>query len=663
MARFPRVKKRSVLVVLGIAILLLIAAGIFFHILPGPGTVARFFEPKASPETLHPLADAVNAITMPMNSPLIADFLHAPVSEYTPLTIRFLDMSRGAPATWEWDFGDGANASSQDQVHEYRRTGLYNVTLHVAGPDDSVRAVTVNDVLGVARPEPQQVLVDTLRQGTLNKGAYVTFVSTTNDSYCTINGNRRALPNGSVVKLRTNADGAGMMSIRQGNLLKFSVPDATLYINGSQVAQGSSGDCNLPSFRYFSTNFTYAVVPTEGDVRQVAINGQKILAGVENSRILITHDSDDHNADLTLVTSPAFFEGSAAQLAITPAVVADFTPFSPHEGNVPLNITFEDKSAGDPTAWTWDFGDGTRSSEQNPAHRYITPGAYTVSLTASRGDLSDTFTQKDLIVATPPRLVANFSAFPLTGIIPMVVRFTDNSTGSPWMWNWNIWAEGNATPSFLSQQNPVMTFTEPGTYNIWLTVNNIYGSSDMLRPQYITVTDPYRFPAMNLQVQTGKEGYIEKDSCIQFIVRDTPATISINGGYRELRKDSLIRIEALSNQKGDIYIDKGQLLKFSLPDAAIYIDGDLFAVGRIDSIYVPYMADFRTALTYYLEPASSWTTVIENGYQVLGDWDNAWIRFSGIGMNTDGSLRLTVSDNSTLIDGAVNQTVHDWIVE
>ena len=516
MARFPKVKKRSVLAILGIAILLLIAAGIFFHILPGPGMVVRFFEPKASPETLHPLADTVNALTVPMNSPLIADFLHAPVSEYTPLTIRFLDMSRGAPASLEWDFGDGTNASSQDEVHEYRQAGLYNVTLHVARPDGAVRAVTVNDVLGVARPEPQQVLVDTLRQGTLKKGAYVTFLSTTADWYCTINGNRIALPNGSVVKLRTNADGDGMMSIRQGNLLKFSAPDATLYVNGSQVAQGSSGDCNLPSFRYFSTNFTYTVVPTKGDVRQVAINGQKILAGVENSRIILIHDSDDHNADMTLVTTPGFFEGSAAQLAITPAVVADFTTFSPHVGDAPLNITFEDESAGDPITWAWDFGDGARSGEQNPTHRYMTPGAYTVTLTASRGDLSDTFTQKDLIVATPPRLVANFSAFPLMGVIPLVVRFTDNSTGSPWMWNWNIWDEENATPSFSSQQNPVVTFTEPGTYNIWLSVNNIYGSSDLLRPQYITVTDPYRFPATNSRSRPERRG----------ISRKTPASSS-----------------------------------------------------------------------------------------------------------------------------------------
>ncbi|MGA2917197.1 PKD domain-containing protein [Methanoregula sp.] len=663
MARFPRLKKRSVLAVLGIAILILIAAGIFFHILPGPGALARFFEPKASPAVLNPLAGAVNSVTAPMNRPLIADFLHASASEYTPLSIRFIDLSRGSPATWDWDFGDGTTGSLQDQVHEYQKSGLYNVTMRITRPDGSVRSVAVNDVLGIANPEPRQVLVDTLRQGTLEKGSFLTFVSTNSDSYCSINGNRIALPNGSVVKLRTNTDGDGMVSIRQGNLLKFSVPDATLYVNGSQLAQGSSGDCSLPDFRYFSTNFTYTVVPTKGDVRQVAINGQKILAGVENSRIMIVHESDDHNADLTLVTNPAFFEGSAAQLEITPAVIADFSTVSPRAGDAPLNITFGDQSAGDPTAWAWDFGDGSRSTEENPAHRYITPGAYTVTLTASRGALSDTIAEKSFIVATPPRLVANFSAFPIKGVIPLVVRFTDNSTGSPWMWNWNFWEVGNATPSSSSQQNPEITFTEPGTYNVWLSVNNIYGSSDLMRPQYIIVTDPYRFPDTMLQVQTGKQGYIEKDSCIQFIVGNSPATISINGGYRDLPKGALVRIEALSNQKGDIYIDNGQLLKFTLPDAAIYIDGDLVAAGKIDSIYVPYMTDFRTALSYYLEPASSWTTVTENGYRVLGDWDNAWIRFSNIGMNTGGSLRLTVSDNATLIDGADNQTVHDWVVQ
>ena len=661
MARFPRIKKRSILVVLGIVIILLIAAGIIFHLLPGPGTLTRYFEPRAGLEAVHPLADAKNAIGAPMNRPLIADFLEARASDYSPLSIRFLDMSRGSPATWDWDFGDGTHAASKDQVHEYRQPGLYNATLQITRPDGSVRSVTEYDVLGIARPEPHQVLVDTLRQGTLKKGAYVTFVSGYGDSYCTIDGNHLPLPNGSLVKLRSNADGDGMISIRQGNLLKFSVPDATLYINGTQVARGSSGDCNLPDFRYFSTNFTYTVVPTKGDIRQIVLNGQKIRAGVENSRILITHDSGDHNADLTMVTVPAFFEGSAARFDITTAVIADFAA-SPHEGDAPLNVSFTDLSAGGPATWSWDFGDGTRSAEQNPVHQYVTPGSYTVTLIVARGDLSDVDVQKNLVVATPPRLEADFSALPVEGVVPLVVRFSDNSTGSPWMWNWNFWkTDDSVNRSSSSQQNPVITFTEPGNYNVWLSVNNIYGSSDLMRPQYIIITDPYRFPDTKLKVRTGKQGYIEKDSCIQFIVSDTPATISINGGYRNLPKGSLVRIEAMSNQKGDIYMDKGQLLKFGMPDAGLYIDGDLIAVGRIDSIYVPYMTDFRTALNYYLEPASSWTTVNENGYQVLGDWDNAWIRFSNIGMN-DGSLRLSVSDNSTLIDGAVNQTVHDWVI-
>ncbi|KZN66599.1 hypothetical protein N473_09405 [Pseudoalteromonas luteoviolacea CPMOR-1] len=35
------------------------------------------------------------------------------------------------------------------------------------------------------------------------------------------------------------------------------------------------------------------------------------------------------------------------------------------------------------TAYLWDFGDGTTSTEESPTHEYSTPGIYTVSLTAS----------------------------------------------------------------------------------------------------------------------------------------------------------------------------------------------------------------------------------------------------------------------------------------
>lgn len=58
---------------------------------------------------------------------------------------------------------------------------------------------------------------------------------------------------------------------------------------------------------------------------------------------------------------------------------ADFDA-SPISGNVPLNVSFTDKSTGSPTSWYWDFGDGNKSSDQNPTHTYVKAGDYFVTL-------------------------------------------------------------------------------------------------------------------------------------------------------------------------------------------------------------------------------------------------------------------------------------------
>jgi hypothetical protein len=43
-------------------------------------------------------------------------------------------------------------------------------------------------------------------------------------------------------------------------------------------------------------------------------------------------------------------------------------------------VAFKDESTGQITAWHWDFGDGTTSTEQNPQHTYKDPGNYIVVL-------------------------------------------------------------------------------------------------------------------------------------------------------------------------------------------------------------------------------------------------------------------------------------------
>jgi len=53
-------------------------------------------------------------------------------------------------------------------------------------------------------------------------------------------------------------------------------------------------------------------------------------------------------------------------------------------------VSFNDYSIVSITDWSWDFGDGQTSTEQNPLHVYADGGAYNVSLTASGPYGSDT---------------------------------------------------------------------------------------------------------------------------------------------------------------------------------------------------------------------------------------------------------------------------------
>ena len=43
-------------------------------------------------------------------------------------------------------------------------------------------------------------------------------------------------------------------------------------------------------------------------------------------------------------------------------------------------VAFKDHSIGNVTAWKWDFGDGSTSTEQNPQHAYTRAGDFVVTL-------------------------------------------------------------------------------------------------------------------------------------------------------------------------------------------------------------------------------------------------------------------------------------------
>ncbi|MDW5558423.1 MAG: PKD domain-containing protein [Methanosarcina sp.] len=202
----------------------------------------------------------------------------------------------------------------------------------------------------------------------------------------------------------------------------------------------------------------------------------------------------------------------------TNVLVAQFTS-AVTKGSSPLCVKFTDTSTGEPTKWKWDLGDGTTSSKQNPKHEYSKAGSYTVKLTVTNNEGSDTVARTNYIVVTKPAavssntdednveyvdednvqyidedniqyiyedtnaLVAQFTSDVTKGSGPLCVKFTDTSTGEPTKWKWDF---GDGTTS--SKQNPKHEYSKAGSYTVKLTVTNDEGSDTVTRTSYVVVT-------------------------------------------------------------------------------------------------------------------------------------------------------------------------------
>ncbi len=78
--------------------------------------------------------------------------------------------------------------------------------------------------------------------------------------------------------------------------------------------------------------------------------------------------------------------------------------------------------------------------------------------------------------------VARFSGNNVAGCAPILVNFSDESTGNPNFWKWDL---GNGTISYL--QNPSVTYFIPGNYNVKLVVKNAAGQDSLIKTNYVQV--------------------------------------------------------------------------------------------------------------------------------------------------------------------------------
>ena len=85
--------------------------------------------------------------------------------------------------------------------------------------------------------------------------------------------------------------------------------------------------------------------------------------------------------------------------AVPQPPVANFSG-APTSGAAPLVVSFADSSTGEITGWSWDFGDGGTSTEQNPTYTYDVSGTYSVNLEVTGSGGSNTHIRTNYITVT-----------------------------------------------------------------------------------------------------------------------------------------------------------------------------------------------------------------------------------------------------------------------
>ncbi len=425
----------------------------------------------------------------------IADFTYSPEDPIPGEEVDFTDQSEPGDAeivSWSWDLGDGTTSTEQNPTNEYEE-GTYEVEL------------VVEDADGEMDDETKTVVVE--------EGEYceVEGGSTEYDEYITnvqFNGIDR--DSGDDDGYADHTDSVSD-PVEPGESYELSVTMSTGgYENYASVVIDWAQDYELENEEVIQIGGGEEdplTVTTEITVPEDAESGQ--------TRMRVMQSYQEYHMDPCENQEYGETEDYTVEIGDVgpqgPEAAFDFTPEVPEEGE---EVDFTDQSTeGDASIvdWSWNFDDGTTSTEQNPEHVYDEDGTYTVELTVEDGNgLSDT-TSENIVVEDedlePP--VAAFDYTPQEPEEEETVEFFDQSEegdGEIVSWSWNF---GDGTTS--TEQNPEHVYDEAGTYTVELTVEDENDLSDTTTAEIeVEEDDEYEtYTATNSQHEDAGRAYSE----------------------------------------------------------------------------------------------------------------------------------------------------------
>ncbi len=196
-----------------------------------------------------------------------------------------------------------------------------------------------------------------------------------------------------------------------------------------------------------------------------------------------------YTVTLTVTDNGGLSHTRTAQVTVSNPVnanpVANFTFTTTN-----LSATFTDSSSdsdGTIASRSWNFGDGTTSTQANPVKTYAAAGTYNVSLTVTDNAGATHSVTRAVTVTAPANVlpVANFTST----VNGLTASFTDTSTDSDGSIASRAWDFGDGGTSTLA--NPSRTYAAAGTYNVRLTVtDNQGGTHSVTRAVTVTATAP-----------------------------------------------------------------------------------------------------------------------------------------------------------------------------
>ncbi|MEM7038182.1 MAG: PKD domain-containing protein, partial [Bacteroidota bacterium] len=406
----------------------------------------------------------------------------------SPLVVNFVNTTTGA-TSYVWDFGNGNTSTLVNPGATYSAPGQYTVKLVATGPGGVDSVVQTNYI--TVFQDPQAAFTSNITMGC---------------APLTVNFSDLSTPGDAPISAWLWDFGDGNISMSQNPTHTFASVGS---FNVSLVVVDTNGcSTTLLLNNYIQTsdgpNISFTANPTNACVPPLMVNFTNTTTGI--APLTYQWDFGDgsptsnaQNPSHTYTTAGSYTvtlivtDGlGCADTLVDPnlIIISDvFADFSANDTTVCTGdlVTFTDLSTGGPNSWMWNFGDGNTSTAQNPTHTYNTPGNYPVTLAVSSPAGCNDTEVKTTYITVDPSPVAQFTADTLSSCeVPFDVQFTDQSTGTPTGWMWDF-GDGNTSTA----QNPMHTYTAPGTYTVTLTVTNALGCSDThTEINYIVIVPP-----------------------------------------------------------------------------------------------------------------------------------------------------------------------------